>query len=254
MSTELISRLVNSLNNANIIYSHWKSNFSLAETLLGELDLDLLVDRRALSRALIILADLGFKSAVTRSGNATPGIYHYYGFDAQSGQLVHVHLFNRILTGESFVKTHLFPFENMLLENVYSIDQIKVTSKPAELVLFIVRTFIKYGSLLDLVYLIGKSKEISAELSWLLAGHDISESLSLLNKYCPPIAPELFAKCVNLLGRDSTLFERVLLGLRVRKRLRLYAKDNLLSLASAYLQILLEQVARWLLVIKRIVP
>jgi len=244
MPIELIERLIVKLNTENIFYCHWKSNFSLSETLSGQLDLDLLVDRRSLARALTILAELGFKAAVTKSGAGTPGIHHYFGLDQQSGQLVHMHMFNRILTGESFVKTHLFPFEQMMLENIYSIGSVKVASKPAELVLFVLRTFIKYGSMLDLVYLIGKSREISSELSWLMDDRDLSESLGLLDKYCPVIDAELFKRCIIMLNRDSTMLERILLGQQVRKRLRIYAKDNLFAVMGAYAQIMGEQVAR----------
>jgi thymidylate kinase len=251
MPIELISRLIQDFNTEKIGYCHWKSNYYLAESLSGKLDLDLFVDRRSLPRAFEILAKLGFKPAVALSGVSTPGIYHYFGFDARSGQLVHVHLFNRILTGESFVKTHLFPFENMLLDDVYDIENIKVPSRPAELVLFVLRTFIKYGSLLDLVYLLGKEKELSAELRWLLAGHDISESLVLLEKYCPVIDANLFTRAIDLLGRKSSLTERIALAFEVRDRLRGYAKYNGLGLASAYLDIVLEQVDRRMAGVKK---
>ena len=80
----------------------------------------------------------------------------------------------------SFVKSHLLPFEMMLLENSCDHGGIRVASKPAELILFTLRTFIKYGSLPDLLRIYGKSEEIRAELRWLQSGSDMSEVLLLL--------------------------------------------------------------------------
>src|SRR4030067_678769 len=150
LTSNSVDRLIGTFNNQGIVYCHWKSNLSLVKALsgsaslgTGETDLDLLVYLRSLSQAIAILRSLDYKPAVVKWGPDTPSISHYYGFDPHLGQLIHIHLFSRVLTGESFVKSHLLPFEPMLLENTYCVDQLKVTSKPAELVLFILRTFIK---------------------------------------------------------------------------------------------------------------
>lgn len=94
--------------------------------------MDLLVDRKSLSQILVILLGTGFKASRTKSGLDPDGIFHYYGLDVATGRLIHVHLFTSILTGESFVKTHLFPFENMLLKNTYSIGEMKVPLRAAD--------------------------------------------------------------------------------------------------------------------------
>ena len=244
MTSELVDRLVGTLNSNGVVYCHWKSNFSLTQALSGALDLDLLVDRRSLSQALTILINLGFKHAIVKWGSGTPIASHYYGFDLQTGQLIHVHLFSRVLTGESFVKSHLLPFEQMLLENAAYIEQIRVTPRPAELVLFILRTFIKYGSLLDLLYLLGNSEEIRTELRWLQAGDDMSEALCLLRKYCPVISEQLFLKCIDTLNGNSSLAKRVMLSQHVRRRLRVYEKHTSLNRILAYVQLLWGQLQR----------
>lgn len=244
MNSELLNCLVETLNCKDVVYCHWKSNFSLAQALSGEMDLDLLVDRMSLPQALTILLELGYKPAVVSWGPGTPGIAHYYGFDPQMGRLVHVHLFSSVLTGESFVKGHWFPFEKMLFENTDNIGQIRVPSKPAELVLFIIRTFIKYGSLLDLIYLLRRSESIESEFHWLQAGSDISEALCLLKKYCPVIDEQLFVKCTNILNGHSILVKRVILARQVRRRLRIYAKYTDLQRILAYAQVLWGQAQR----------
>jgi len=200
------------------------------------MDLDLLVDRRSLPQAQTILTNLGFKHAIVKWGPRTPGVSHYYGLDLKTGQLAHVHLFSRVLTGESFVKSHLLPFEPMLLENADYTGQIRVTPKPAELVLFILRTFIKYSSLLDLMYLSRNSGDIRTELRWLQSGSDISEALYLVEKYCPVIDEHLFVECINTLNGTSSLIKRIMVAQRVRWRLRFYAKRVGSSRILAYVQ------------------
>ena len=99
-SKNLIDELLESLNSNAIEYCHWKSNYSLDKSLSGEIDLDLLVDRSSLPFIIPQLIKLGFKMATVKWGIQDPGIYHYYGCDSFTGQLIHVHLFNHVLSGE----------------------------------------------------------------------------------------------------------------------------------------------------------
>lgn len=238
MDTDLARRLIGSLNSQNIEYCHWKSNLSLANALAGEEDLDILVDRKTLSKIIKILTDLGFKAAIPRSGSTVPGIFHYYGFDPKNGKICHVHLFNSVLTGESFVKSHSLPIERMLLENGDYIDEVRVVSKSAELVLFILRTFIKYGSLLDLFRLAGNLKAVRTELRWLREGADISKSVTLLKKYCPVIDEALFLECIETLEGSSSLVKHMVVARKVRRQLQVYAKYTPVQRFFAYAQFL----------------
>lgn len=240
----LVDDLIDAFNREGVVYCHWKSNIDLAQATAGLTDLDLLVDRASLAQAITILARLGFKAAVARWGINPPSIRHYYGLDPETSQLIHVHLFSRVLTGESFVKSHLLPFETMLLANTDYAGRIRVTSKPAELVLFTLRMFIKYGSLLDLVALRRKSKSIREEIRWLQAGGDLSEALSLLQEYCPVIDHQLFATCVKTLDSDTPLMQRIRLAYQVRRRLKVYAKHTAFQRGLAYTRLLWAEVQR----------
>jgi len=244
MISNLLAQLVNKLNSNGIPYCNWKSSISLTKALSGERDLDLFVERKSLSKVEAILRNLEFKPAVPIWSQETPGEYHYYGFDPQLDRLVHVHLFNQVLTGESYVKSHLFPFESMLLENTYPVGHVRVISKPAELLLFVLRIFVKYGSLLDLIHLIKRGEDIKSEAHWLQTDVDISDALHLLKKHCPVMDEKLFIKCIDILNTNSSLVERISLARRVRRHLRIYAKYNVVSRFFAYIQLLWGQVQR----------
>ena len=139
----LVDNLIREFNNEGITYCHWKSNIDLTQAISGDMDLDLLVARDSLQKAESILSKSGFKQAVVRWGTNSAGITHYYKFDPLSGGFTHVHLFSKVLTGESFVKSHLLPFDVMLIQNARFVRQIRVTSKSAELILFTLRMYIK---------------------------------------------------------------------------------------------------------------
>ena len=243
-TTTLVDCLADTLHREKILYSHWKSNIDLPLGVAGQTDLDLLVERKSLPQMLASLSDLGFKAAMPRWGANPPGIGHFYGLDLDTEHLIHVHLFSRVLTGESYVKSHLFPFEAMLLENARYCEQIRVTSKPAELVLFTLRMFVKYGSLMDLVTLWRQSDKIRAEILWLEDGRDLSEALSLLKENCPVIDEKLFAECVETLKNDTPLKQRIILARQVRRRLKVYAKSSFFRRLMAYLHFLWDELQR----------
>ncbi len=241
---DLVGRLLDAFRNEEVTYCHWKSNITLSRALAGEEDLDLLVDRESLPRALRVLADLGFKGAAARSGPRPPGVGHYYGLDRKAGKLIHVHLYNRVVTGESLLKGHALPFEEMLLGNPALVGKIRIASKPAELVVFVLRMFVKYGSVLDIARLAGSSGAIRRELLWLLEGDGMTEALALLDRHCPPVGEPLFRICVEALRGDASLVRRYLLARSVRRRLRVYAVRTPVERSLALLGLLLVQLRR----------
>lgn len=240
----MVDRLVEALHRDEIVYCHWKSTIGLAEATAGMTDLDLLVDRNHLQRAEAILASLGYRAAIPRWGEHPPGIEHYYGLDPETGRLVHVHLFSRVLTGESYVKSHLLPFEAMLLKDADHAGRIRVPSRPAELVLFVLRAFIKLGSPLDLASLWRKPGSLSEEARWLLDGGNLPQALSLLGAHCPVIEEQLFSACLEALVDDAPLTRRLALALKVRRRLAVYAKHTPPQRALAYGRMLAAEARR----------
>ena len=247
LSSIVAQGLITALNQRGIEYAHWKSNFGLTQAAEEGSDLDFLVDRRQLPCLQALLLEQGFKAATVTSGPNPLSIYHYYGLDGETGELIHVHLFTHVLTGESLIKSHLLPFERMLLENVDQIGAMKVANRSAELVLFFVRTCIKYGSWLDLPYLLRKPEAVREELAWLRAGSDMERACELLGAYCPVIEETLFREGLEILARPGALPAKMRLARRVRRRLRIYAKYTGLQGPQAYAQLLWQQAKRRLI-------
>ena len=97
----LTQLLIQRFNREEVRYCHWKS-----KSLLGEQDIDLLVSSDSLACATSILMQLGFKAAAPRWGTNPLSVAHYYGYDPDQDEFVHLHMFTRVLTGERFLKSH----------------------------------------------------------------------------------------------------------------------------------------------------
>jgi hypothetical protein len=232
---------LDSLHAEGISYCHWKSNINLKKILNGEEDLDLFVGQESVSRIPHVMAQLDFKVAKIEYGPETPGVTHYYGLDSMTGKLVHVHFFTVVLTGESFVKSHYLPFEKMLLEDCDRMGRLAVAQKSSELVLFVLRMFIKYGSLPDMLRLVGKSAEVRHELKCLLDGTDLAKPLAMLRTSCPAVSESLFLSCINAIDGNHSLLKKMFLARRVRRRLREYAVHTSVQRFGAYTRLFLAK-------------
>lgn len=241
MTGALAHCLIDAFNAAGVEYCHWKSNVSLDDGLSGDLDVDLLVGRTSLAPALRILADFGFKPATVGSGPKDPGVSHHYGLDEGTGRLVHVHLFSRLVTGESLVKSHVFPFDAMLLENGSRIGSVRVPSRAAELLLHVVRTFVKYGSAWDLVRIGRKPDDVDRETRWLLEGTEIDDVVALARVYCPVIEAPLLRRGLAELQRRAALLPRIALSFRFRRRLRIYRRRGAVARQAAMARFVLHR-------------
>ncbi len=243
---DLIARMAELLEANGVRYCHWKSNIKIDESLDGQEDLDFFVGQESLGRCLSVLSDLRFRKARVKYGPEPAGVTHYYGFDSISGKLVHVHLFSRLVTGESFVKSHHLPFGEMLLQNTERVGRLPVLSRSAELVVFIIRTFIKYGSLPDLARLFRNLGGLNKELQFLIDGGDLSHSLCLLNEYFPVVDEPLFLKCVDAIDKNQSVLRRINLARQMRKRIHDYKEHGFLQRYSVYAQVIFAKLLRHL--------
>src|SRR6478736_4737799 len=115
-SKAIIRNLFGSLEQNGIRYCHWKSNIRLQATLAAAEDIDLLVDQRDADLFHTALLENGFKLAQSRSDIGHPGVFHALGLEESSVELVHVHAYFQIVSGDSCVKTYRLPIERLLLE------------------------------------------------------------------------------------------------------------------------------------------
>jgi thymidylate kinase len=221
-----IQKFIEELNTNGIRYCHWKSNLSLSQSLSGQSDVDLLVHREDATMFRTLLSQLCFRPAVNKDGESFPSVEHYFALDEESGVLVHVHAYFRVITGDSLSKNYRFPIEEMLLQNTRMEGAIPVLTKSAELIVFTLRIMLKHTSLVELILLARYWKQVKQEAVWLLEAGSTDETLKLVNYWLPSLDPDLFSDCVEALKAPAPLFRRIFLGLRLRSQLRGYARHS----------------------------
>lgn len=221
----LIRRLLERLGEHTIRYVHWKSNRQLVASLAGEGDLDLLVDRAEIARFEEILAGLDFKRANDHLRAHLPSVLHFYGMDDDTGALVHLHVYYRLLTGETVLKNYHFPVEQLLLDNPRVVHGVRLPQASAELLLFVLRAMLKYSSLAECMLL--RQNEVREELEDLLRQSTVDEANALLTEWLPTVEPRLFEECVQAL-RTAGRWRRYRLARRLRRSLRGYRRFSFL--------------------------
>src|SRR5687767_3168768 len=204
-----IQKLIEELNTNGIRYCHWKSNLSLSKSLSGQSDVDILVHREDASLFRTLLSQFCFRPAVNKDGEAFPSIEHYFALDEESGVLVHVHSYYRVITGDSLSKNYRFPIEEMLLQNTRMEGSIPVLTKSAELIVFTLRIMLKHTSLVELALLARYWKDVKQEIMWLLEAGSIDETLKLVNHWLPSLDPDLFSDCIAALKAPAPLLRRI---------------------------------------------
>ncbi|MEO7838770.1 MAG: hypothetical protein ABIU06_05420, partial [Anaerolineales bacterium] len=222
-----IRELIENLNTLDLRYCHWKSNLALTQALSGKTDVDLLVDRTHADSFRTLMGQLYFRPAIASGVASFPSVEHYFALDEESGDLVHVHAYFRVITGESLVKNYRLPIEAMLLDNTRQVESIRLPAKSAELVVFIVRMMLKHTSLVELLMLARDWKQVKREILWLLEDNPIEASINLVHHWLPSIDTTLFSECIQAIETPAPLFQRILLGLRLRSSLRIYARYSI---------------------------
>ncbi len=222
----VVGELAKELNEGGIRYCHWKSNWALAKSVCGEGDLDLLVHREDASRFRDIVARLGFCPVVDAANPPFPAVEHFHGLDPDTATIAHVHAYYRVVTGQSLVKNYRLPLDAMLLQNVREDESssLRVPIKGAELIVFIVRMLIKHASPFELALLLRKRKHIRAETAWLLDDSALQSARELLSEWLPQLDVATFERGVRALGQPASLWRRIALGYRIRRRLRGFAR------------------------------
>src|SRR5262245_54278050 len=220
VSKPAIRSLIKSLEQKGVRYCHWKSNIRLEETLAAAEDIDLLVDPRDASRFHTALLENGFRLTQSRSGIGHPGVFHALGLDEASAELVHVHAYYQIVSGDSLVKSYRLPVERSLLEQIRYLHGVRVPTPEAELVLFAVRVALKHVDPIEILMANRDYRRTSGELGWLREAANAERAEALCTAWFPGIDALLFRQLLDAIEVKRAVARRVVLGWRVARRLR----------------------------------
>lgn len=194
--------LFDSFNDEDVRYCHWKSNEHLLEGLIGETDLDILVDRSSFVDAQRILLQSGYKRFQSAGFATHPAMETYLGFDEETGCLVHIHLHYRLVLGQSRVKGYRLPWEDEILNGRSFDEETEVyTADPAmELLLLLLRYSLKIRFRDHFLRAIGGTyfgSDARREYEWLVERVDTDDVVELAKELLTEEAARDFEKILG---------------------------------------------------------
>ncbi|MEO8317449.1 MAG: hypothetical protein ABI561_03915 [Bradyrhizobium sp.] len=138
----ILMSVLHDFRQKTISYCYWKSSRNIHAVLAGRSDLDLLVARKDQHRCQTILMQRGLKLFPTVPYRDHPALLNFLGYDELTGQLVHVHLHFRLITGERLLKNYCLPWEDAILARAipHPTLPIRILDPTTEAVLLIVRS------------------------------------------------------------------------------------------------------------------
>lgn len=222
-----VHQLFDVLNKQGISYCHWKSNYHLHYALSAREDIDILIASDDFAAFLSIVFDSGFKEISDTVGQRQAGVFHFIGVDRESNELIHLHAYKRILTGDHVLKSWSLAFENLLLEDTRQLHGVHVPAKEAEIIIFVFRNMIKYTTLIDFLMMRRSRQVIQEEYQWLTRDLDMQRVNEKLARHFPELSHTDFTRALALLENPQQAGEKIRLGFRFTRALRRYQRFSL---------------------------
>lgn len=140
MAAELAD-VLDDFHRQQIAYCYWKSSRRLPAVLAGDGDIDLLVARHDQHRALAILLQRDFKLFPSVADRENPAVLSALGYDAENGDLIHLHLHFCLVLGEPLLKNYHVPWAPLLQARavMHPTLPVRILDPAAEAVLLLVR-------------------------------------------------------------------------------------------------------------------
>jgi thymidylate kinase len=227
-------KLFTCLHDEKIQYCSWKNNHTLEGALNGDSDVDLLVNSIHFKKFEKIAFENNFirvKSPISEY----PFVQHYYCYDECSNNFGHLHVYYKLVTGDSHLKNYRLPIEDKVLSaSCISDFDIREAHPSHQADIYMLRKYIKSSSLLGLFLLFRESDDYKSEFNYIKArvtNLGVDQSLSLF-KFNIEFSKKL--SFFNLLKikyyikawhRGSGIIERVLqLSARILNKLFFHRK------------------------------
>lgn len=218
---DIVKELIEELKRNDVLYVHFKSNEHLNESVDGDTDFDILIDRMESQKYERCLLSLDFKRFNSSVHSSYPGVDDWLGFDFKTGKLVHLHTHYQLVTGKSGYKNFVLPWTSIALESaiIDTETSMKIVSAEFELVELYTRFIAKMAWEKDQITKI-KGYQISdaalREVEWLWERVNKQELIVMCHKcfgnFADFINIELFYK-KSLTAKEYLTFRKIVLNL-----------------------------------------
>lgn len=217
---EILENLFTDLHSEVIPFCHWKGYGELEKNLQGDGDLDLFVPHKYKDSFEIIIEKRSFRKL--KSFHASHQfLEHYYGFDSKTKKFVHLHVYYKIITGEHISKNYILPLEKYFAENTTHESLLPSLSLNAKQNIFLIRYFIKIGSILGILQYLRERRKYLEEWD-IIQGDNSGESVHDLN-----ITEEMSSE-MKIRFESSSFFRKIFYSLYLKRILREFRRRNFL--------------------------
>ncbi len=240
LERSLLERLAQALEDDRIGYCQWKGHWGKQRWAVGDGDIDLLVDHRAIPAFRRIIGKLGFKPAVLPGERQLPGVENYFGYDPGVSRLLHLHVHYRLIVGDYWRTTYRLPLELPILESATAGTLFRVPSLEFQLLIFVFRlVLLKRGRLPSSRWF----KGTQIQLDDLVDRCDRDALARILQQHLPSVDPAFFERCVRWLRQGCDPWEQAVLPWQLHRRLRAHARrPQLAALFSAAVEKTLPEI------------
>ncbi|HWC73861.1 MAG TPA: hypothetical protein VG454_07975 [Gemmatimonadales bacterium] len=220
----LVARLGAALGSRGISYCQWKGHGKRERWESGRGDIDLLVDRASWADFADVVAGLGFKLALPPPGREAAGIVHFFGLDERTGQLIHLHVYQRLVIGSPWRTHYRLPLEDALLQSATQATVFKTANPELEVIVLVLRQTLRHAVRDTL------RREPPRWLDGAIAELDRLEDqvshgavITALKIYLPEVSVELFDRCRESLLPHCKPWRRVLARVLLTRALSVHA-------------------------------
>ena len=135
------------MDSHGIAYVSWKNNHQLQSSLSGKSNLDIFVSLDDHSKFKNLCHEHGWLE-VYNPVSTHPYMSHFYNL-GEDLEVFHLHVYFKLITGDSWIKEYLIPFDSWLIEKRLwdSLNNIWVLDNSSQAYLFLMRHLLKCASI-----------------------------------------------------------------------------------------------------------
>jgi len=202
--SKFIENFLKQLDEQEINYLHWKSNTNIEKALVGEDDLDILVDPKDKGKIYQLFKGLNILRGYSEKDSWQNEIFHFFGLDVDAQKMIQIHLHFLLEVGYDFDKSVNLPIVQSYLEskNRYQ-DRVYIPSVENEYILLIIRLMLKNALLPFLLHFPKKQYAIykRAHSKGVVVGSAYREYLDLRSRSDREALDKKLGEIIDLLSK-----------------------------------------------------
>jgi thymidylate kinase len=217
---QALVQLTHELDAENIDYCCWPSVKETRFHATSANFFDFLVKQSDRQQVKEIILTLGFKELRFRKEKpGNDGILNYLGFNSDSGELLCLRIYSKLMVGDIGLNNYHLPIETQVFESAIREGLVMTCSSEIERLLFVFSMVLKYSSGMHVFKKhLHFSKWEMKELEQITQNSQTEKEV--VSQYSPTVTDEeIFDHCLAFLRGDAAIRSRIQTGYQLRKYL-----------------------------------